>query len=166
MSSGGLPIGKAGGIGGIIIALITMFLGGGSLLDGGSASGFDLGNSSIDSTNRVPIDPANDPDAATVDLASFLMADIQETWDQLFADAGRQYTETKMVIFSDAVQTGCGNATAAVGPFYCPPWRQQGLYRPRVLRRARQALWRSRRLRPVLRHCARGRPPHPIDLRH
>lgn len=116
MGGGGLPMGKVGGIGGIIVTLIMMFLGGGSLLGGGSSSSFDLGSPSGGS----PIDPANDPDAATVEFMGALMADIQDTWSEKFADAGRQYEPTSMVIFDGQVRTGCGNATAAVGPFYCP----------------------------------------------
>ncbi len=48
------------------------------------------------------------------------MADIQDTWAEYFNRAGINYTETKLVLFTDAVETGCGNATAGVGPFYCP----------------------------------------------
>ncbi len=117
---GGLPMGKVGGLGGIIVLLITMFLGGGSLMSGGSATSLDAGQGSLDSGNAAPVDPATDPDAKTVAFMSALMADTQETWDGLFNDAGRQYQATSMVIFSGSVNTGCGNATSAVGPFYCP----------------------------------------------
>ncbi len=117
---GGLPMGKVGGLGGIIVLLITMFLGGGSLMSGGSATSLDAGQGSLESGSAAPINPADDPEAKTVAFMSALMADTQETWDGLFADAGRQYQATSMVIFSGSVNTGCGNATSAVGPFYCP----------------------------------------------
>jgi predicted metalloprotease len=52
------------------------------------------------------------------------MDDIQVVWDQYFDDAGRQYAFTSLVIFDDMVTTGCGNATSAVGPFYCPADRK------------------------------------------
>lgn len=48
------------------------------------------------------------------------MEDIQVVWDGYFTDAGLDYQFTSMVLFEDAVSTGCGNATSAVGPFYCP----------------------------------------------
>jgi predicted metalloprotease len=48
------------------------------------------------------------------------MADIQDTWSEYFDRAGQNYTTTSLVLFTDSVRTGCGNATSAVGPFYCP----------------------------------------------
>lgn len=118
-------MGKVGGIGGIILALIVMFLGGNKLADsGGTSSGFDIGASGFDNDTQVeaevPNAPTVDPDAETVDLMAFLMLDIQTVWTDYFKQAGQQYEETSMVLFTDAVSTGCGNATSAVGPFYCP----------------------------------------------
>lgn len=49
-----------------------------------------------------------------------LLAYTEDTWNQLFAETNRQYDEPGLVLFSDAVQTACGNASAASGPFYCP----------------------------------------------
>ena len=44
----------------------------------------------------------------------------EEVWGEQFRQAGKTYTPPHMVLFSDQVQTGCGNAPSAVGPFYCP----------------------------------------------
>jgi predicted metalloprotease len=68
-------------------------------------------------TTQEPIDPANDPDA---DFVSVVLADTEDTWSQLFTQAGQRYAEPKLVLFRDQVQSACGFASAAVGPFYCP----------------------------------------------
>ncbi len=109
-----------GGIIGIIIAIIV------ALTGGGGGSGFDISNAGFD-TGAGPVQagasgdaPAVDPQAETREYVSALMADIQDTWAEYIERAGLNYTETKLVLFTDAVQTGCGNATAGVGPFYCP----------------------------------------------
>ncbi len=54
------------------------------------------------------------------DFTATLLAFTEEVWQEQFRRAGESYTPPKMVLFSDAVQTGCGNAPSAVGPFYCP----------------------------------------------
>ena len=57
----------------------------------------------------------------TVDMVDAVMEDAQQTWEQLLS--GR-YQRTKAVLFRDAVQSTCGMADAAVGPFYCPADRK------------------------------------------
>lgn len=54
------------------------------------------------------------------EFISRVLADTEATWSQIFASAGRTYEEPKLVLFSGAVQSACGFAQAAVGPFYCP----------------------------------------------
>jgi uncharacterized protein len=46
--------------------------------------------------------------------------DAQDMWARTFAEQGRHYRRAKLVLFRGAVQTGCGSASSAVGPFYCP----------------------------------------------
>ena len=53
-------------------------------------------------------------------FASVVLADTEDTWNDLFANAGQQYREPNLVLFSGRVQSACGFASAAVGPFYCP----------------------------------------------
>ena len=48
------------------------------------------------------------------------MADTEDVWNKLFEQQGRQYQEPKLVLFTDRVQSACGFAQAATGPFYCP----------------------------------------------
>jgi hypothetical protein len=69
--------------------------------------------------------PAGDyrPSAAEQELADFtavVLADTEDTWHALFNAAGERYEEPKLVLFSGAVRSGCGNAQSAMGPFYCP----------------------------------------------
>lgn len=49
-----------------------------------------------------------------------ILAFTEEVWTEEFRKAGKTYVPPKMVLFSEAVETGCGNAPSAVGPFYCP----------------------------------------------
>lgn len=54
------------------------------------------------------------------EFVSTVFADTEDTWNQVFADNGMQYENPKMVLFTGQVETACGSATSAVGPFYCP----------------------------------------------
>ncbi len=110
---GGIPIGK-GGIGGIIIAILIAVLGGGSLLGGATSSSQATGVEPPLSSGTAGADEAQ------IIYIGALMGDIQDTWDRKFAAAGRQFEYTTIVPFTGSVSTGCGNATSAVGPFYCP----------------------------------------------
>jgi len=76
-----------------------------------------LGETQAPVTTQESIDPAQDPDA---DFVSVVLADTEDTWSQLFAQAGQRYVQPKLVLFRDQVQSACGFASAAVGPFYCP----------------------------------------------
>ena len=55
-----------------------------------------------------------------VQFLSFVLDDVQNTWDKTFAQEGKQYRHAKLVLYRDAIQSGCGGAVAATGPFYCP----------------------------------------------
>ena len=54
------------------------------------------------------------------DFTEVVLADTEDVWNEIFASQNMTYNEPGMVLFSDAVRTGCGNASAATGPFYCP----------------------------------------------
>ncbi len=131
---GGLPIGgKGGGVVGLVVLVAIAFLGRGCLTGGGGDSasgGFDVeditdilgqfSTASGASSGEDPLDRADDPDADTVDFMSFVLDDVQGFWDGHFAEAGRDYPEAELVLFRDGVQSGCGFASSATGPFYCP----------------------------------------------
>lgn len=54
------------------------------------------------------------------DFVSAILGNTELVWKDLFQRAGRQYRKPTLVLFDDAVKSGCGYASAAVGPFYCP----------------------------------------------
>jgi len=54
------------------------------------------------------------------DFVAVVLADTEDTWHKIFNDMGKQYREPKLVLFSGRVNSACGMASAAVGPFYCP----------------------------------------------
>ena len=81
--------------------------------------------------------------------------------EETFERSGDRYENAKLVLYSGAVQTdGCGGATSAVGPFYCPG-RRARLPRPQLLRGHEAPARRLRRLRLGLRDRARDGPPRP-----
>lgn len=53
-------------------------------------------------------------------FVSVVLADTEDVWTKIFANAGQQYQKPTLVLFRGAVQSACGNASSAVGPFYCP----------------------------------------------
>ena len=119
LGGGGIPIPVGGGIGGIVIVVIIFvvmnLLGGGGGSLGGALGG--LGGGQAGEGGAISsLDPNDDEgqfiNAITVDLQTF--------WDERFAAAGKDYPETVTVLFTDATQTGCGSASSATGPFYCP----------------------------------------------
>jgi len=61
--------------------------------------------------------PTNDPAA---EFVAVVLGDTEETWTRIFANAGKQYRAPVLVLFENAVQSACGSASAASGPFYCP----------------------------------------------
>lgn len=57
---------------------------------------------------------------ALVDFVSVVLADTETTWTALFEQNGERYQEPKLVLFRGVVQSACGTAQSAIGPFYCP----------------------------------------------
>jgi predicted metalloprotease len=114
--SGPVGIG-GGGIGTIlIILLISWFTGLNplSLLDmsGGIQSGAPPQQTDVPTGTG-----GNDPQSRFI---SVVLADMEDTWTELFAKAGSRYQAPVLVLFNEMVQSACGSASAATGPFYCP----------------------------------------------
>jgi predicted metalloprotease len=65
----------------------------------------------------APAPPENDAQAKFVGQ---VLRDTEDTWQALFQQAGKQYINPKLVLFSGAVPTACGTGQTAMGPFYCP----------------------------------------------
>ena len=54
------------------------------------------------------------------EFVSVVLADTEQTWQDIFAQNGQQYEEPRLVLFSQRVASACGTASSAIGPFYCP----------------------------------------------
>jgi hypothetical protein len=63
-------------------------------------------------------------EAQLADFVSVVLADTEDTWQEIFAQYGQRYEEPVLVLFSGAVKSACGMASAAMGPFYCPADRK------------------------------------------
>ena len=118
----GRPSGRALGIGGgiigvIIAAAITLFSGGsiGDVVGNVLGSGALSGNSSYQE-NYTP----SPEDERLAEFASQILAGTEDVWTREFSRQGwGEYECPKLVLFSGAVNSGCGNATSQTGPFYC-----------------------------------------------
>jgi predicted metalloprotease len=115
-SRGFRPGGVGGlGIGGLLVLLaVSYFLGVDPtqlLQDSGVSSGGRP-------TSEAPAEPSgSDPTAVFVKK---VLADTEDTWSAIFERSGQRYSKPVLVLFSDAVNSACGQAAAATGPFYCP----------------------------------------------
>ena len=110
-SGGGKMIG--GGIGGIIIAGILWLVFGvnpmsalqtGQVIAGGGSSSTE---------------PATGDDRDTK-FVKVVVADTEDVWGQIFKEGGETYKQPQLILFSGQINSGCGSATSATGPFYCP----------------------------------------------
>ena len=111
MGRGGMAIG--GGLGGIVILVIALLLGAdpSQLLE------------QLPSDTQAPATqsrPTNPEEEELRGLVGAVLADTEDVWNDIFRQMGRQYREPTLVLFTDRVQSACGVAGAAVGPFYCP----------------------------------------------
>ena len=110
---GGMKL-AGGGIGLVIIVVIAMLMG----VDPSQLlQQLPTSNAVAPSSGPVQSSPEED---RLKDFVSVVLADTEDTWGELFRAGGRQYVDPKLVLFSGAVQSACGFAQAAVGPFYCP----------------------------------------------
>ncbi len=114
-SRSGLAVG--GGIGSIVIALLAYFLG----FDPSSLPDQVPTQSSPEARSGAPVNPDED---TLKQYVAVVLAQTEDVWTQIFQQQGRQYEEPRLVVFSDQVQSACGIAGAAVGPFYCPTDRK------------------------------------------
>jgi len=118
---GGLGRGRRGAARGGGIGIIGVLI----LLALGWLLGIDPSFLLQDTTTSVPdreAPPAGRPpaDDELAQFVSVVLADTEHTWHALFREMGGEYREPTLVLFSDAVDSACGFAQAAMGPFYCP----------------------------------------------
>jgi predicted metalloprotease len=109
--SGG-SIAAGGGILGIVSLIIYLLLGGDS-----SEVLKQVEQNQVVQTDNNAINPAED---TLTQFISVALADNEDVWKKIFSENGRTYEEPTLVLFRGATQSGCGNASSSVGPFYCP----------------------------------------------
>lgn len=64
--------------------------------------------------------PLSEKDKEMGEFISVILADTEDVWGTVFGESGQQYRQPRLVLFTDQVQSACGFAGAATGPFYCP----------------------------------------------
>ena len=111
---------KLGGVGLVAVLAISWFLGLNPLDVLRSLQG---GESSSGPTQSAPAPSASAPGARD-EIKEFIarvLGDTEDTWSALFKKMGREYRPPKLVLFRGAVDSACGLASSAAGPFYCSP---------------------------------------------
>lgn len=111
--SGG-KIAGVGGVGGLIIVALIVWLAGGDPLSVISQSGDVSYQNNIYSSTLTP-----EKEREYAEFASKILAGTEDVWNEEFRKMGLKYREPKMVLYTGSTTSGCGNATSSVGPFYC-----------------------------------------------
>ncbi|MGB3587253.1 MAG: neutral zinc metallopeptidase [Tunicatimonas sp.] len=112
--SRGKKVALGGGLGTIVLIILSLLFGGGDLTD---LLQVDAGGGVPASQTTTPTNPEEDQLAQFVKV---VLADTEDVWNKLFQQQGQDYQEPVLVLFTGQVQSACGFAQAATGPFYCP----------------------------------------------
>lgn len=115
--SGGGKFAVGGGVVGLIAAAIYFFTGIDPSPVLNQINNSDPARTQQSSTQGAPKDSAGR-------FVAVVLADTEDIWAKLFADMGKTYRKPRLELFTDGVQSGCGNASSASGPFYCPADRR------------------------------------------
>ena len=111
-----LPVGGGLGVMGVIVFIAIQLLSGG-------AGGFNV-PAGFDTATRAPggqpIPADQDPERDLKDFSTYVFNSAQATWERTFSAQGDSYERAKVVFYRQGVDTACGSASSAVGPFYCP----------------------------------------------
>ena len=114
--SGGGRLVLGGGIGTVILVVLYLLLGGDPQALFNSQQQAQVSQSAqVD--NQAPRDEASK-------FVAVVLADTEDAWNEIFRQMGREYEEPRLVLFTDLIQSGCGFASGATGPFYCPQDRR------------------------------------------
>jgi hypothetical protein len=109
----GVPLVAGGGLGTIVLIVLALFF------------GFDP-SVILQGGDGPPVPQQQAPSASSAggdqlrDFVATVLADTEDTWHELFREMDREYREPRLVLFNSAVQSACGIAGSATGPFYCP----------------------------------------------
>lgn len=112
--SGG-KIAAGGGIIAVIVVIAQMFLGGDA--DAGKLIN-EIQRQSVQTPTQQRDLTAEEKKIG--EMVDVILGDNEVVWKQIFAENGMTYKEPNLVLFTEAVETGCGSATSSAGPFYCP----------------------------------------------
>ena len=112
-SGGGRGIGFKGGIIGTLIMAFIIYL-----LGGDPMSVLNLSENTQQETTENVVVSAEE--AEMTEFVSVVLADTEDVWNKLFQEMGSSYREPKLVLFRSAINSACGYAESATGPFYCP----------------------------------------------
>jgi predicted metalloprotease len=107
----GRTMAMGGGIGTLVVVVIVMLLGGDPRA---------LLNQMAQQQPAMQERRINPEHEKLKEFVAVVLADTEDVWHELFREQGREYREPKLVLFSDEVDSACGGASAAMGPFYCP----------------------------------------------
>jgi len=115
----GIALGGMSGLGLLAVVVVALLFGvdPSQLLESG-----DVGLPPSASVQGPQLQPRDDDQMAQ--FVSVVLADTEDTWNEIFARSGRRYEEPRLVLFSGATRSACGLGQAAMGPFYCPADRQ------------------------------------------
>lgn len=118
---GGFRMGGMGGgmgLGGLVVMIVLGLIFGGDFFGGGNGSTTTApGDVAVGESAPVQSSPEEE---RRIEFLSFLLDDQQAVWARLMPQLGTQYREARLAVFREAVNSGCGSASAAMGPFYCP----------------------------------------------
>lgn len=101
-----------GGIGTVVIALVVLFLGG----DPSDLLGAITGG---ETSQSQPYEET-EQERELADFVAVVLADTEDVWSDVFTEEGMTYQDPTLVMYTGSVQSACGSASSAVGPFYCP----------------------------------------------
>jgi hypothetical protein len=114
--SGGGRLVMSGGIGTVILVVLYLVM-------GGDPQALFNAQQQVQVPQTAQIDNHAPRDEASKFVA-VVLADTEDAWNEVFRQMGRKYEEPRLVLFTDMIQSGCGFASGATGPFYCPQDRR------------------------------------------
>ena len=114
-SGGGGRVMLGGGIGTVVLVVLYLLLG------GDPQALFNSQQAQLPQTAQYDTEAPRDEASKFV---AVVLADTEDAWNEIFRQMGREYQEPKLLLFTDVIQSGCGFASGATGPFYCPEDRR------------------------------------------
>jgi hypothetical protein len=116
-----LPGGRGLGLGGVLVLAVLSLIFGQDLLSGvATGPAVQVPSGSRPAPGSGAAVRASPEEEKLVDFVSFVLDDVQATWDRELERRGAAYRRTKLVLFRDYYPSACGDASGATGPFYCP----------------------------------------------